>query len=1397
MVLEFNPNRQDEAEQFHAVKRARKNYEGSKQEEKDIDTVAFENERGEVTELEEEKSNKGHDGFIESAIEFVPDVLTGLGRATEQVSRSLGGPENIFNFEPPDDTASHVIQTFFQFAGPAALTITPVGRATATVAFLAKHKTIKRVLDSALAGLPVDAFAFAPEDGNAFNFLITALGVSEDSRTGAVIKEYLAVDPADTELKARAKNALTGIVGSVMFDMIIRIAGGTIKTGYRAAKNISKGKVQLLDTDVPHANKVFSGKTQTDGTAPSPSELQTPQIKDEVVPDEGKFSDEELKEVTDELGANFTDTLDRGQASLSPEEMSFVGSKFSNRESGDIRAADKEVADGAEFYHSSTPEAQTQMREVFEKVFNGEKLSDIELDSMNPFNLTKLNSPTERIQIIAQLGEIMKDTLPRNLSDAARAARRELLDEQIAKQIKFFGADPETFLKNLQKAAPTVEGQIQFLRAGKTFTDLQVQKALREVGKSIVKRTKEATSSATAHMLNAMNAARATSGLNTSFGRGLAELKNTADAGDLASQTNLIKAKMVNDIMVATPELGAKRDGILNNLESLSKLEREASPEDFGKVKKERTAQELAVSNTKRLEKQLADLKAGKTTIKNKREITLEEKRLKKEIKDIRKASPKKVRSDEELANANIKRIQQRIKNLKSGKTPTKSKRDLTELEESLRTEERALLAEKRITEILSADDLQARQRLRFMELSLKAKSRDILTEIYINGLLSSIKTSVVNFTGNSTATISSIFERAYAGATNDSIDGVTLGEAAQLTWSYVNSFGDFWRTFFYAAKNGPSTNAIKSDLITVHNQSISGAILGIGGNVGKAIDGVGWAVNLPGRMLLSMDEAFKMIHYRAQIDALSYRKARNILGDGASNSAIALKHSEIKNDVLNHKDILAEAKDFSELNTFTNKLPEIDHFDSKTNTTRQVDGLSRTFKKLLDRDPTGLMRTFIPFFQTPVNLLSYAGQRTPFIRKFSQKLQRELSGDLGLATKQLAEAKVATGNMMWATTMGMAMTGNYTGAPPVDYKLRIQQEEAMGGAFWYSRLTKDGWVPYNKFDPLGIMLAGSANMANLVRSIIDLTGQGNKDGYTAELMEAFNQTFADAVVGTARLVTDRHYLQGFGNLIDMLTGDPRGFSKGATNLATALDPTASFYSSFRRNRNKDLNPEKETPLKQAEQEITDPLTAGWNTMSVALNDSFENSQSLLFGGGQRPAARNHMGEVKFFPATAASDELNIGIWKSLADIRNEMGLGTASINPFAEAKKKNNPVMNKLASLGSTLSSPSQWEDVDGVKINQEEHTFYVDIYVELNQQQKLENWVLSKSFNNLPEAMQLDQLESRLQLNRNIAEIRTASKFSRLRDASTKNLLNNIREEFAENLPQRSQQSLFNLGN
>ena len=103
--------------------------------------------------------------------------------------------------------------------------------------------------------------------------------------------------------------------------------------------------------------------------------------------------------------------------------------------------------------------------------------------------------------------------------------------------------------------------------------------------------------------------------------------------------------------------------------------------------------------------------------------------------------------------------MQKRIEDLKAGKTKAPT-RQLTEFEDSLKAEIKALQAEKSLDEVFSANNMQARARLKATKMSLYAKTRDSLLEVYSNGLLSGIKTSVVNFTGNGSDIMSSIIER-------------------------------------------------------------------------------------------------------------------------------------------------------------------------------------------------------------------------------------------------------------------------------------------------------------------------------------------------------------------------------------------------------------------------------------------------------------------------------------------------------------------------------------------------------------------------------------------------------------------------------------------------------------
>ena len=1316
MVDIIKPDIESITSDFHTFGKAQVDYQGSEQQQLDEYTKAHEEHIAPLAEEElENQNNNSKDSVFQNILEIVPDIAVGGLKGIGEGVEALGGPENVFGLNKPDDTFSAIVQTFGQFGIPYLGSVKAVSYATKAAGILKKSPKLKVAADSMIAGMPVDAFAFDPQDGNMFNFAVSALGVSEDGRAGAAIKEYLAVQIDDPEALARAKNALTGVVGTVLFDRFIKLMGGTIKAGTKVVKNIAKGDTDFVKTD-PSVGDVVFGKQKD-----VPAEPKVP-VKD-VANDEGA-----AKELSDTLSEDFVENYVNPMRDLPQEELAYVSSKLDNVDAAIYKEANKDVEDFASTYNKAPDEEKNKYVQVFTDVIEGKTLSDIDLDSLNPFNITKLNSPQERLSVISQLGEIMKDKLPRNTSKASKKARRQFLDEEINRITKYWGVDPEAFVKHLRTVTSSVDNALSYIQSSKLITDIQVQKGLK-LGRAFLKSKDPKDYEAfTAAAVNSVETARGASGLGTAFGRGLAEFKHIADMGDLASQTDLMKAKMMNEVITSTPELGKKRASVMVKLDEIAEFERKENPKRF---EKKATETELADRNIKRLEKYLANLQAGK---------------------------------------------------------PGKVSRTRTPKEQEIIDQITAFKAEKKLSDIFSAEQMQTRARFKSTLMSTKAKTRDVLSEIYVNGLLSSVKTSIINVAGNTSAIMSSIIERWYAAATNVSADGVTLGEAAQLTWSYVATLPDFFRQFTYAMKHGPSDGAIKLDMVKPHDRAITPELFNAQGNVAKAIDYFGRVVNLPGRALLSADESFKMLNYRAELDALAYRKANSKVGAIGDKRILAETMGDIKNNILDHPDLMDQAKGFSEINTFTNKLPEVDRVDFNTGEITQVGGMSRTFKKLIDRDPTGLMRVFIPFFQTPVNLLSHAGQRTPLIRRMSNSLMADLKSQ-NPATKQLAEAKIATGNMMWMTAFGLAMTGSFTGAPPADIDLRRRQEEAMGGAFWYSYMTDDGWVNYNRLDPLGIVLSGATTMATLAKSLVTLTEQGAKGGYDQEIFDAYQTAFADAAIGLTRMVTDRHYLQGFGNMIDLVTGDQRGMSRAMGNLATALDPTASFYSSFRRGIVRGVSPVRETKIKQEELEASDPITAGYQAIVQELDSMFSTSLSLIPGvGSERPASINLVGEKRFYPGTSTSDDLHVEPLEVISNTFNTM------FNPLAGGTRSKSAVMNKLALLGSTLQGPELVSSISGVKLSQEEHQFFAQAWTELNK--KLEKRAGSKAFDKMAEGAQLEELEMNIAINKEIAQIQTENKFPRIANASMANEIDDLMNMSTETIPKTGAANLFNLG-
>jgi len=271
---------------------------------------------------------------------------------------------------------------------------------------------------------------------------------------------------------------------------------------------------------------------------------------------------------------------------------------------------------------------------------------------------------------------------------------------------------------------------------------------------------------------------------------------------------------------------------------------------------------------------------------------------------------------------------------------------------------------------------------------SLFARTRNAVLENYINGLLSNPKTQLVNIAGNTSAILTSIFERAYAGFKNEGIDGVQGREVYHLLVGMNEARKDALSMFMKAFREGPSDFSIKNDFSKPYQRAISKENFGASGNLGRVIDWVGDKVNIPGRLLMSADEVFKAINYRGEVRALAHRKAYKDVAEqlgyhpktDAERALVVEKYGKMFEENNLPQEILDGAKDFARKNTFTNDLGSTTII-GRNGKPQQVAGFSASIRNAIEAEPTGLGKVLIPFFQTPVNLIKYGAERSPILR--------------------------------------------------------------------------------------------------------------------------------------------------------------------------------------------------------------------------------------------------------------------------------------------------------------------------------------------------------------------------------------------------------------------------------
>ena len=355
----------------------------------------------------------------------------------------------------------------------------------------------------------------------------------------------------------------------------------------------------------------------------------------------------------------------------------------------------------------------------------------------------------------------------------------------------------------------------------------------------------------------------------------------------------------------------------------------------------------------------------------------------------------------------------------------------------------------------------------KFVDEAGKATNFDMVYTVWINALLSSPPTHIVNIVSNAATAILSVGERKVASLLGESIPP---GESTAQLKGMVEGAKDGVRLAWHTFKTNEPFD-VMDKLEVIERKPISAKNLELSGNAGRYADFVGNLVTSPGRLLSTADTFFKSVGYRMELHAQAYRTA---FGEGLEGKALqervaGIIHSPPEN-------IKLAAVDASRYQTFTNALD-----DTKIGTVGELGKFGESLRRGKKIGPYA--RVIIPFVRTPTNIASYALERTP-LAFASRSVREDIAA--GGARRDLALGKIAVGSTIMAISSDMAMQGQITGAGPVNPQMKSTLR--MSGWQPYSIKVGDTYYAYNRLDPIGALLGIAADTTEIIGQVDEAT---------------------------------------------------------------------------------------------------------------------------------------------------------------------------------------------------------------------------------------------------------------------------------------------------------------------
>ena len=448
----------------------------------------------------------------------------------------------------------------------------------------------------------------------------------------------------------------------------------------------------------------------------------------------------------------------------------------------------------------------------------------------------------------------------------------------------------------------------------------------------------------------------------------------------------------------------------------------------------------------------------------------------------------------------------------------------------------------------------QIKQRTRYQ------RARDMVIESTVAGMLTGTTTHIVNTISGLGTIASEIHDRLFSGMlygkgsvingkaeAKAMLHGLTgfvdaIYAAKTAFWAGHSRFGD------NSEKAGQMnlgwskenlylfTHGIKDEMSREEIEAIGG-MGGLSKVVYDSFDLVGKANRaISTNIMIGSDEFLRALAYNMQRRALAFREMEKAKKSGMGEE----KAQEIYNNIMDDQKCPQELH--NELVEYTRYLTFQDPINPESGW-KNIENIRHKHPELM---------LVMPFLRTPLNIAKWVGTRTPLIANMFSEYREAMSNNGDMRTKQLTEARMLTGSLLWHTALMLAGSGLLTGSGPSDE----DEKELLYATGWRpNSLHINGrYYELGRLDPVATFLS---TMASFVEIASDLDH--------ADLSEVAAATMGSAL----KVAGDKYYLSGLSDFLMVFRDGERYGAPFLTKIAANIVP----FSGARRTLTKGIDP--------------------------------------------------------------------------------------------------------------------------------------------------------------------------------------------------------------------------------